>query len=115
MTTTIALSADWDLYLDPAGNIATVTGPAQIEQDVATACRTMAGECVYDTTLGVPYLTQILGKIPNPSLFKAAQVQAAQTVPGVVSAVCYITQYTPQLQGQVQVTDSTGAVAAVSV
>lgn len=105
----------WDLVLDAAGNIATVSDAERIAQDVACALRTNLGECIYDTTLGIRYFQDFLGHAPNPSLFKAAAVQASLSVPGVVSAACYLTALTPQIQGQVQVTGSDGNVTAVAL
>lgn len=116
MTTSIFLNPKtWDLAIDSAGNIATTSGADRIAQDVATTCRTNLGEVIYDTTLGIRYFQDILGQAPNPGLFKAAVVQAALAVPGVVSAVCYLSAVAPEIQGQVQVSDSTGAVIAVAV
>ena len=60
---TIALSSPaWDLEVDATGNIAMATGPNAIAQDVASAISTFLGEVYYDTTLGVPYLTDVLAQ-----------------------------------------------------
>ena len=109
--------ASWDLCLDANGNIALASDPYSMAQDAASAVRTFLGECWYDTTLGIPYLTQILGQSPIPyALIKAQCVAAALTVPGVVSAVMYITGLTNrQLTGQLQITDSSGNTQAVTI
>ena len=105
-------SAAWDLTLDSSGNIAAATEPYRLAQDAASAIRTFAGECWYDQTVGVPYWTQVLGKMPPLELIKAKFVEAALTVPGVVAAQVFITTAGRTVSGQVQVTDSSGAVTA---
>lgn len=112
---TLYLNENWDLCLDANGNIALASEPYSLAQDAASACRTFLGECWYDTTIGVPYWTDILGHFPSLSLVKADLVAAAMTVPGVDSAQVFITGVVDrQLQGQIQVTDSTGNVSAAS-
>jgi hypothetical protein len=75
----------WDLTLDLNGNFATVADQAQIAQDVASAIRTFAGECWYDTRQGMPYFESIFGKTPSSAFLKAQIKQAALTVPGVAA------------------------------
>jgi hypothetical protein len=94
----------WDLVLGADGNIAVAGEPYALAQDAASAIKTFLGECYWDTTIGVPYLTQILGKnLPLP-LLKQQLVLAAMTVPDVVAAQVFITQVGDrQVVGQVQV------------
>ena len=66
----------WDLVLDANGNIACATEPYQIAQDVASAIRTFRGECFYDTTLGLPYWSNILGQLPPASFVQSGIVNA---------------------------------------
>lgn len=108
---TLLLDRDaWDLVLDASGNIAVATEPYAIAQDVASAIRTFAGECWYDTGLGVPYFGDIVGQWPPVALIKAKVVEAALKVPGVVSAQCLILSLTDRtITGQVQIIDTTGA------
>jgi hypothetical protein len=102
-----------DLVLDIYGNIAVCDEPYRLAQDAACACRLFQGELYYDTTQGIPYWSQILGHWPPISLVKAYLQQAALTVPGVVSAVVYITDFSDRkLTGQVQVTDQSGNITA---
>lgn len=107
----------WDLCLDASGNIAMAAAPYALAQDAASAVRTFLGECWYDTALGLPYFTQILGQSPVPYGFIKAQcVAAALTVPGVVSAKMFITSIAErQLIGQLQITDSAGNIQAVNI
>lgn len=108
LTSTGALNP-WDLCLDASGNIAKATNPYALAQDAASAIRTFIGECYYDTSLGVPYFQQILGKNPPLELVRAQFVKQALTVPEVVSAKVFFATYTNrEITGQVQVTSTTG-------
>lgn len=99
----------WDLVVDAFGNIALADRPYAIAQDVACACRLFSGELFYDTTKGVPYFPHILAKAPPLGVVKAAYVQAAFTVSGVVAAQVFLSDFTDRvLTGQVQVTDNLG-------
>lgn len=103
----------WDLTIDASGNIAMASEPYSLAQDAASACRTFLGEVYYDTTIGVPYWQDILGQFPALSLVKADLVDAALTVPDVVSAQVFITGVVNrQLSGQIQVTDGDGNTTA---
>lgn len=116
MTTSIYLNPEtWDMAVDAAGNIAVCSEPYRVAQDAATAILTWAGEVLYDTTLGIRYREDILGQSPSPVLIKTACVNAALTVPGVVSAVVYLTELSPRnIGGQVQVTDASGTVSVAN-
>jgi len=97
---------NWGPLVDASGNIAVAAPPYALAQDVASAIKLFLGECYYATNRGVPYWSLILGKQPPLAVFKAQIVTAALTVPGVVSATCYVTFYTGRLvTGQVQFTD----------
>lgn len=102
----------WDLVLDVYGNIAAATDPYALAQDAASAIRLFSGELWYDTTQGVPYFAEVLGKSPPLPLLKAKLVAAAMTVPGVVAARCLISNVTERgVSGQVQVTDRAGRIS----
>jgi len=110
---TLALDTEgWDLTVDGSGNIATLERAppeAGLAQDAASAIRLFAGELWFDTTQGIPYFARVLGRQPPIALLKAYFVKAALTVPGVVSAVCYISSVTNRgVNGQVQVKDADG-------
>lgn len=105
----------WDLTVDASGNIAIASNPYALAQNASTAIRTFLGECVYDTTIGVPYWQDVLGHFPALSIVKADLVNAALTVPDVTSAQVFITGVANrQIRGQIQVTDSTGNTTAAS-
>lgn len=111
-TTLLLDRTSWDLVLDVSGNIAVASTPYSLAQDAASAIKLFLGELWYDTTQGVPYFTEILGQAPSFALMKAEFVRAALTVPGVVSARCFISSYANRLiTGQVQVTNRAGAIS----
>lgn len=112
MNTLLLDRTTWDLCADASGNIAMASGPYALAQDAASAIRLFKGELWYDTSQGVPYFSEILGKAPPIEVMKAAFVKAALTVPGVVSAICVISALEGRtLTGQVQITDSSGGVS----
>ncbi len=116
MAATLYLNpATWDLDIDASGNIAVAQAPYQLSQDACSAMRLVTGECWYDTTQGIPYLTEVLGKSPPLSLLKSLLEAAALTTPGIAKAQVFITSTTEHnVVGQVQITDSTGTVTAAS-
>ncbi len=114
MDTLLLDLTNWDLVIDASGNVARASDPYSLAQDAASAIKLFSGELYYDTTQGVPYFAQILGQQPPLSLIKAEFVQAALTVPEVVSAQCFITAITNrQVNGQVQVTTASGQTSAI--
>jgi hypothetical protein len=104
----------WDLVLDANGNIAVASAPYSLAQDAASAIKTFLGECTWDTTLGVPYLTQIFSGNPSLAQVEALFVAAAESVPGVASAEVFLQVADDRIiGGQVQVTSqATGEVSA---
>lgn len=115
MNTLLLDTVAWDLTVDSSGDIAMASDPYSIAQDVASAIRVFLGEAYYDTTAGVNYFGQILGQTPPLPVFKSAMVQAALTVPEVISATCIIEAFANrQVTGQVTFTTATGT-ASVSL
>jgi hypothetical protein len=100
--------------VDNKGNLAIADDPYAIAQDVACACRLFLGECYYDTTRGIPYFQEVLGRNPPLSVLKGTLIDAAKTVPGVQSAVVYISTVSGrEVTGQVQVTMTNGTTLTV--
>jgi hypothetical protein len=97
----------WDLLLDANGNIAVASAPYALAQDAASAIKTFLGECYWDTTVGVPYLQQILGQRPPLALLKQQLTEAAESVlPANVTVNVFVTQLDGRVvTGQVQVTE----------
>lgn len=115
MAKTLPLSADWDLTLDPAGNLLLTDPDTSLAQDVASAIRTFLGECWYDTTLGLPYFQAILGQHPPRSLVVSKIVQEALRVPDVATAaVTFLGLKDRALTGVVRIT-STANPAPITV
>ena len=115
--TTLQLSAAWDLMSDASGNIATISGGAQLAQDAASSCRCFLGELYFDTSQGVPYWQNLLGTgtTPPQAIIVAKLQAAAMTVPGVQSATVTITSITARTcRGTVSVTGTDAAGNAVS-
>lgn len=115
MASTLLLDQEtWDLTINTSGDIAVASEPYALAQDAASAIRLFSGELFFDTLLGIPYFGQILGQAPPISLVKAYMNEAALTVPGVVSAQTYISEWKDRvIRGQVQITDGQGSVSAV--
>jgi hypothetical protein len=111
MHTLLLDTVAWDLTLDINGNIAVASNPYSLAQDAASECRLFAGEAYYATNRGIPYWGQILGQDPPLALVRAYMLDAAESVPEVVSAQVYFSSWsylTRRLSGQVQVTNVTG-------
>lgn len=109
---------NWDLCLDSNGDIAVCTAPYALAQDVASAAKTFLGECWFDTSVGVPYQTQIMGQKPPLSLLQQYLVQAALSVSGVISARCVINAFNPntgEVDGQLLFLDATGVEQGISL
>lgn len=62
MANTLMLNSKWDIYVDDAGNIATVTDDYAIAQNVANAERLMQNDAYFERSRGVPYLQSVMGK-----------------------------------------------------
>ena len=109
MASTLLLdTVAWDLVLDVNGNIALATEPYSLAQDAASYIQTFQGELYYDTTVGIPYFGQVLGRAPALSVLKTLFVNQAELVPDVGTAQCFISAFTNRkISGQVQITEST--------
>ena len=113
---TLMLDVDtWDLTVDGNGNIAVAAPPLAVAQDVASAVRTFAGEVDYDTTQGIPYWTQVLGKLPPASLLIEMINTVALSVPGVSTAQTVITGFTDrEVTGNIYIVDLNNVSSVVS-
>jgi hypothetical protein len=117
MASTLLLNTGtWDLSLDANNNIAVAAEPYSLAQDAASAIQTYAGEVYYNTALGVPWLTQILGQSPPLSLVKQQLANAAKSVStDIASAQVFITSFSSRgMTGQVQIVSTTGQVSAAN-
>jgi hypothetical protein len=115
LNTLLLDQAEWDLVLDANANIALASPPYSLAQDVASAVRTFLGDLWYDTTNGIPYWTQVLGKLPPASLLIEMINQQALTVPGVVTVQTYITGFTDrEVSGYIEFVDVNNETQAVN-
>lgn len=104
MAATLLLDrATWDCALDAFGNMAVAAEPYSQEQDVASECRVFAGEAYYDTTRGIPYFSEILGRTQPVQVINEKLAAAAKLVPGVTQAIVVLNEVTARgVAGQVQ-------------
>jgi hypothetical protein len=106
----------WDLVLDSGANWAIATEPYQVAQDVASAIRLFLGELWYDSSKGVPYLTDILGHSPPITYFQTLIENAAMTVPTVTTATCTVASLEGRtVAGNVTFTTSDGNTQTVAI
>jgi hypothetical protein len=104
-----------DFVLDVNNDIAVASEPYSLAQDAASAIKTFLGEVYYDTTIGIPYFTEVLGTTPPIPLLQALFNAAAETVPDVASAQTAITAITKRvLTGQVQIKSVSGQTSVAS-
>ena len=93
----------WDLCVDASRNIAVATRSYAILQNVACACRLFSGELWFDTTRGIPYISQIFALDYPLDLLKEDLITAAVAVNGVESAVVYLDDISNRaISGQIQ-------------
>lgn len=113
---TLLLDLDnWDLVIDSAGNVAVASPPYSLAQDVASAIRLFLGEQWYASDTGVPYYSEILGKLPSQSLFIKMLEAAALRVPGVSMVRVILSTFSNRIvSGQVQFIDEAGVTNNVS-
>lgn len=116
MNTLLLDLTDWDLVADSNGNIAMATAPYSRAQDVASYIRTFEGECYYNTDIGIPYFSQILGHTPPITLFQEYMADAAEEVPGVERAECTVQSLVDRtVSGQVLFIDEDSSENAVNL
>lgn len=72
-----------DLYLAADGNLAVATDALAIGQHVRQRLQTHAGEWFLDTTCGVPWLDQILGRQYDPALAESVVKAEIMNTDGV--------------------------------
>jgi len=117
MASTLLLNPQsWDLLVDGSRNIAVAAQPYSLAQDAGSAIKLFQGEDYYNTTRGVPYWSQILGHWPTLRVMKSLWVTAAETVPDVISAECFISDFIDRrIIGQVQVEGPDGTTASLAL
>jgi len=109
LNTLLLDQTEWDVVLDSSRNIAMASPPYSLAQDVASAVRLFLAELWFDTTKGIPYFENVLGKLPPAALITGYIESAAKTVPGVTSARCIINTFANrEITGQILFIDEQG-------
>ena len=85
MAYTLLLNDKWDIFVDNAGNIATVTDDYAIAQNVANAERLFQNDAYFEQSKGIPYMASVFGERPtvSQSVLINRWRQAALNVDGV--------------------------------
>lgn len=86
MDTIFLIPETWDMTVDYNGNIALALDPYSMVQDAASEIQTYAGEVYFDTLIGIPYQTEILGQGLPLNLYRQQAINAALRVPGVIGS-----------------------------
>lgn len=77
-----------DMHLDGDGNLALVRSAEAVGQHIRQRLKTYEGEWFLDTTAGVPWLSEILGRRFDPALAEAvikAEILATDGVTEITS------------------------------
>lgn len=74
-----------DLFLDEAGNVATVIGAEAVGQHAKQRLQTFYGEWFLDNTAGVQWLSELFAKEFNPELAEAVVKNEILDTDGVTS------------------------------
>lgn len=114
MSLSLALNENLDLFLTPAGNMATVSDDAADAQDVACAVRTWLTDLYYAQDYGIPFLPSVFGK-PYSEQLLAAQINAqALSVKNIAKAQTTVTSIVGRkVSGFVEVINLSGVAARV--
>lgn len=79
----LAVNSNIDLYVDAAGNIATVTDLQSVLQACEQAARTMVGSMQYAPDVGMPNFNVLWSGSPNLAQFNAALRRELSAITGV--------------------------------
>lgn len=107
----------WDILLDANGNLAITETPEAVSQDVASACLVFAGECFYNTTLGIPWQEEVLGLRPTAGYIARKLATEAEKLPVVKQAIAniFFDESSRQIRGLIRITDHQGDQSEVSL
>ena len=109
MPHTLSLSDAWDIGVDDSGDIATVTGPYAIAQNVANAVRLFTQDAYFNADKGIPHFEIELGHLPPMPVLRTRILGAALGVPGVADASANFDSYTDRiLSGEILITTTDG-------
>lgn len=85
----LAVDADNDLYLDPAGSLARSTELAATMQACAHAAKAQMGEMIYAADQGIPNFDVVWNGSPNLLQFEAAMRATLLTAPHVLEVKAF--------------------------
>lgn len=77
--------ATQDVYLDNAGNLVMVRNAEAVGQHVRQRLMTFEGEWFLDTTVGMTWLTEVMGRQYDPALAEALVKAHIMATDGVIS------------------------------
>ena len=80
-----------DLYLDAFGNIALSYDVQAIVEECSQATKTLLGEMVLNTDVGIPYADTLWIGVPNSQQFVSAITNALLSINGVLEVVSLVT------------------------
>ena len=78
----ILLDSDNDLSIEN-NSLQLVEGEDEVAQKIKTVLQTIRGECFLDTSKGIPYLTEVVGKNKNYNLISALIIDEIKSIESV--------------------------------
>ena len=107
MVKTLGTNSNHDIYIQPNGNLAFLSGQEAVEGACATASKLQLGEAVLQTTLGIPNFQAVWIGTPNIKVFESYLRNTLLSVEGVVSVVSLraayadnVLSYTAEIESQ---------------
>lgn len=88
-----------DLFLSADGNLATVTSGEAVGQHARQRLQTFTGEWFLDTTCGVPWLDQILGRAYDPALAESVVKADLLSTDGVTEVKDFAVAFDKETRG----------------
>ena len=91
-----------DLFLAPDGNLATVADALAVGQHVRQRLKTFEGEWFLDTSAGVPWLDEVLGRQPDTVIAEAlikAEILETVGITGISSFSIRFNQERREIDG----------------
>ena len=85
------LGANNDIYLDQQGNISVTYDLYAVLEQCSQVAKTLLGELVFNTDLGVPYFETVWVGVPNIAQFNASMRQSFLNVNGVLEVISLLT------------------------
>lgn len=80
-----------DIYLDAQGNIAMSFDLQAVLEECAQVAKTLLGELVFNTDLGIPFFETVWDGVPNIPQYTASLRSSILSVNGVIEIVSLLT------------------------